>query len=85
MVPSDNIAEAYAEGIVPVHSLYELSHVVRLLRKLRKLASLADLRVGNDYQIVPAVILRILLNYEIISFCLVIEFLVEEGPALERR
>ena len=78
MIPSDYVAEADSECVVSVHSLDEFSDVVRMLLEVRKLVPFADLRVSDDDDVVVCIVLRVLLDNEIIFLYLRIDLLVEQ-------
>ena len=66
MVPSNDISEAEAEGVVLVILPDECGDVIRVLLQLRELASLTYLRVCYDNEVVTGVILLILSYDEIV-------------------
>ena len=79
MIPSHYIAQAKAEGVISVHTLYKFSHIVGLFSKVCQFAPFADLRVGDDDDIVICIILVILLQDEVIFPDILLYFLIEES------
>ena len=85
VVPAHDVAQAYSEGVVSVHTLHELGHIIGLCRQVGQLAPFADLRVGDDDEVVVGVVLGVLCDDEVIFLYFIFDFLVEECFAVQCR